>query len=77
MVPSPGQIASKSAAYINIVCAPLNVLLKVRFSVIVKAFPEPPTVDPVPFNVHWLFCRLRLEPSPNGPSEPVPESLSR
>jgi len=54
-------------------CCPVNAPLKVRFTVSVRLSPDVLKEEPVPFNVHWLFDTVAVEPGViDGDMNPVP-----
>src|SRR5713226_10704791 len=55
-------------AYIQIDLAPANGVLNVSVTVSVRLFPDPVSVEPLPFTTHWLFCNVPDEPITRPPA---------
>src|SRR5690348_15515386 len=64
-------------AYREMDFVPANAGLKVRVTVNVKLFPDPMSVEPLPFTTHWLFCRVPADPTARLPANAPLSSVNQ
>src|SRR5450755_4040671 len=74
---TPVESPALSEAHRYTPLVPAKAAVKLRLTVMVNWVPEMETELPVPYRVHWLFCRVPLDPGVSGPSQEVRLSLAK